>query len=87
MRAAIYARVSTEDQAKNYSIPSQLEAMRKFASEHGLDVVREFLDEGISGTILSRPALDELREHIRQRIVDAVVVYDPDRLSRKSWCT
>ena len=83
MKASLYARVSTEDQAKNYSIPSQLEAMHKFASEHGLDVVREFLDEGISGTILSRPALDELREQVRQKMVDAVIVYDPDRLSRK----
>jgi len=83
MRAAIYARVSTEDQTRNYSLPSQIEAMRKFATEHGFDVVREFVDEGISGAILNRPALDELREHIRQKIVDAVVVYDPDRLSRK----
>ncbi len=79
MKAALYARVSTEDQAKNYSIPSQLEAMRKFASEHSLNVVREFLDEGISGTTLSRPALDELREQARRKMVDAVVVYDPDR--------
>jgi len=83
MRAALYARVSTEDQAKNYSIPSQFEAMRKFAADHNLEIVREFVDEGISGTILDRPALNELREHIRQRIVDAVIVYDPDRLSRK----
>jgi site-specific DNA recombinase len=83
MRAAIYARVSTEDQARNYSLPSQIEAMRKFANEHGFEVVREFVDEGVSGAILNRPALDDLREHIRQKIVDAVVVYDPDRLSRK----
>ncbi len=83
MRTALYARVSTEDQAKNYSIPSQLEAMREFATEHGFEVVREFVDEGISGTILDRPQLGELREWVRQKMVDAVIVYDPDRLSRK----
>ncbi len=83
MRVVLYARVSTEDQAKNYSIPSQLEAMRKFASEHDLEVIHEFVDEGISGAILDRPQLGELREWVRQKIVDAVIVYDPDRLSRK----
>lgn len=83
MKAALYARVSTEDQARNYSIPSQVEAMRKFANEHNLDVVQEFVDEGISGTILERPALSELREHVRQKLVNAVIIYDPDRLSRR----
>jgi site-specific DNA recombinase len=83
MRAALYARVSTEDQAKNYSIPSQLEAMRKFALEHGFDVVREFIDEGVSGTILDRPALNELREYIRQNMAEVMIAYDPDRVSRK----
>jgi len=62
MKATLYARVSTEDQAKNYSIPSQLEAMRKFASEKGFEATIEFIDEGISGVILDRPALNELRE-------------------------
>ena len=83
MRAALYARVSTEDQAKNYSIPSQLESMHEFAVEHGFEVVKEFVDEGISGAILGRPALSELRECARQSMVEAVIVYDPDRLSRK----
>lgn len=83
MRAALYTRVSTEDQAKNYSIPSQLESMHKFAVEHGLEVVKEFIDEGISGAVLDRPALSELRECARQKMIDAIIVYDPDRLSRK----
>ena len=83
MKATLYARVSTEDQAKNYSIPSQLEAMRKFASEKGFEATIEFIDEGISGVILDRPALNELRECVRQKAVDIVIAYDPDRLSRK----
>jgi site-specific DNA recombinase len=83
MRTALYARVSTEDQTKNYSIPSQLETMRQFAVEHGYEIVGEFVDEGISGTILDRPALSNLREHAREKLVDSIIVYDPDRLSRK----
>jgi len=83
MRAALYARVSTEDQAKNYSIPSQLEAMQKFATGKGFEATTEFIDEGISGAVLDRPALSELRECVRQRAVDVVIAYDPDRLSRK----
>jgi len=83
MRAALYARVSTEDQAKNYSIPTQLEAMRNFVIEHGFEMVKEFTDEGISGATLDRPALGELREYAAQNMVDVILVYDPDRLSRK----
>jgi len=83
MKVALYARVSTEDQAKNYSIPSQLEAMHKFATEYGFEVVKEFIDEGVSGAVLDRPALDELRDCVRQKVIDAIIVYDPDRLSRK----
>lgn len=83
MKAALYARVSTEDQAKNCSIPSQLESMHEFAVGHGFEVVKEFVDEGISGAVLGRPALSELRECARQSMVEAVIVYDPDRLSRK----
>jgi site-specific DNA recombinase len=81
--AAIYCRVSTEDQARNYSIPSQLEAIREYATKHDFDVVREFVDEGVSGVILDRPALSELREYVRHRTVDTIIAYDPDRLSRK----
>ena len=58
--------------------------MRKFATEQGFEVVQEFVDEGISGALLNRPALDELRDLVRHKLVDAVIVYDPDRLSTKT---
>ena len=83
MKSAVYGRVSTDDQVKNYSIATQLEAMRMFAVEHNLDVVKEFVDEGVSGTVLDRPALKQLREFVGEKKLDAVIVYDPDRLSRK----
>ena len=83
MRAISYSRVSTEDQVKNYSIPTQLEAMRIFATEHDCEIVKEYVDEGVSGAILNRRALHELREYVRNGGADVVIVYDPDRLSRK----
>lgn len=75
--------MSTEDQAKHgYSIPAQLEACRNRAAEIGATEILEYVDEGVSGSILQRPGLSALREAVRNGGVDAVVCYDPDRLSR-----
>jgi site-specific DNA recombinase len=87
MRAALYARVSTDKQAEKYGIPSQIEALRRRCLERGWsimpDVAREaFVDDGFSGSELNRPALNRLRELVQQGQVDVVMAYDPDRLSR-----
>jgi site-specific DNA recombinase len=81
--AAIYARVSTEDQGKGYSIPTQIEACQRLAQHEGYLVPQDYLikDEG-SGTTLERPGLCLLRKLVRTNIVAAIIVYDPDRLSR-----
>ena len=84
-RAVIYARVSTEDQAKHgYSLPSQLEACRKYAEERGWQVVAEITDDGVSGAKLDRPGLDRIRDMAQAGEIDGVIVYDLDRLSRKA---
>src|SRR5438552_1887245 len=57
MRAAIYARVSSERQEKEHTIGSQLEALRTYAAKNGMEIVEEFTDEGYSGARLDRPAL------------------------------
>ena len=81
-RAAIYARVSTDEQAeKGYSLQSQVEACKKYAELHGLQVI-ETIQDDYSGTMLNRPGLEELHEKIAQRIIDAVVVYASDRWTR-----
>jgi site-specific DNA recombinase len=82
--AAIYARVSTEDQGKGFSIPTQLEACRKLADRAGYTVpeAHVLVDEGLSGTTMDRPGLRHLRDLVHARTIAAVVVYDPDRLSR-----
>ncbi|WP_018085710.1 recombinase family protein [Desulfurispora thermophila] len=84
MRAAIYIRVSTDDQVRHgYSLSDQREACSKRAKDLGAATIMEFADEGISGAILNRPGLTSLREAVREGRVDVIVVRDPDRLSRK----
>ena len=82
-RVAIYVRVSTQEQAEHgYSLGTQLDACRQKAQELGALTIREFVDDGQSGEFLDRPALTELRRSLKQQDLDAVIVYDPDRLAR-----
>ena len=85
MRAAIYARVSTERQERQQTIDSQLTALRAWASaqEHALAEVHVFRDDGYSGSRLDRPGLDGLRDAIHDAAIDVVAVFSPDRLARK----
>lgn len=63
MNAVIYARVSTEDQGDNFSIPSQFAAARRYAEERDWRVVAE-LSDTMSGAVLERPALRRMRDLI-----------------------
>lgn len=57
--------------------------MRDFAKEKGYSIVKEYTDDGWSGDILARPALDQLRQDAKEKVWDAVLIYDPDRLARR----
>src|SRR5437762_5867076 len=83
MRAAIYARVSSERQEKEYRIGSQLEALRTYAAKNGMEIDEEFTDEGYSGARLDRPALDRMRDLAERRGFEALLTYCTDRLARK----
>ena len=78
MRMALYARCSTQDQ----SLDLQLDALRDYAGARSLDVVEEYLDEGVSGAKARRPALDRLLADAHRRRFDAVLVWKLDRLGR-----
>jgi site-specific DNA recombinase len=55
-RAILYARVSTDEQARcGYSLAQQIEALREYASREGYEVLEEVLDPGQSGASLERP--------------------------------
>lgn len=83
--AAIYARVSSLKQKEGENVESQVSALLKFAKENGYIIPEGwiFKDEGYSGSLLQRPALDAMRELIYQGEINAVLAYSPDRLSRK----
>jgi len=67
--AAIYARVSTEDQGKGFSTPTQLEACQKLAEREGYAVPEShvLVDEGLSGTTMDRPGLRKLRDLVNSK--------------------
>src|SRR5437660_1346149 len=83
--AAIYARVSSDRQKENHTIASQTAALIEYAQKNGYSVPPEwvFQDEGYSGAILVRPGLEALRDLATEGQIAAVLVYSPDRLSRK----
>jgi len=77
LTAAIYARVSTDDQ----NTDMQLAEVRGYAARMGWDTL-EFVDKGISGMKRSRPGLDACMEAARLKKVDAVLVWKLDRFGR-----
>ena len=83
--AAIYARVSSEQQREEHTIASQTEALIEFARSHEFEVPERwvFEDEGYSGATLERPGLERVRDLAAEGQIEAVLAYAPDRLSRK----
>lgn len=83
-KVAIYARVSTEEQAsEGYSINAQLQTLRQYANLYNWEIVDEYVDEGISGkNITGRPAMQRLVADVEQEKFQAVLVWKISRLSR-----
>ncbi len=80
---ATYARVSTSNQEEQQTIQNQLVAMREYASKNNYTIVEEYIDDGWSGDILARPELDRLRQDVKNKVWEGVLIYDPDRLARR----
>jgi site-specific DNA recombinase len=83
-RAILYARVSTEEQAKKgYSLAQQLEALREYALREGYEVLEEVTDAGQSGASLERPGMDLIRDMVAAGGVTVVLAQDRDRFVRE----
>lgn len=84
LRVAIYARVSTFNQAHAQTIDQQLDRLHAYIQDHGWHLAPDhiFRDDGRSGASLNRPGLDRLRDVVRAAEVDCVVITEPDRLAR-----
>ena len=79
-RAAIYARVSTDQQ----TVENQLQALQGIAERSGWTIVHIFTDEGISGSKGrdQRPGFDALLKAVARREIDMVAAWSVDRLGR-----
>src|SRR5215204_2506830 len=83
-RVILYARVSTDEQARSgYSLSQQLEALREHAAREGYEILDEVTDPGKSGATLDRPGLDRVRDLVAAGGVAVVLAQDADRISRE----
>ena len=77
-----YVRVSTENQLENYSIDEQVERIKSYCKAKDWDLLKIYTDGGYSGGNTNRPGLQQMLADIQNKLVNAVVVYKLDRLSR-----
>ena len=83
LKAALYVRVSTTEQAnEGYSIQAQTERLKNYAKAKDYFIIKTYTDPGFSGAKLDRPALQEMIKDIENNQIDIVLVYKLDRLSR-----
>jgi site-specific DNA recombinase len=82
-RAILYARVSTDEQARSgYSLAQQIEALREYAEREDYEVLEEVTDPGQSGASLERPGMDRVRDLAAAGGVSVVLAQDADRITR-----
>ena len=83
-KAILYARVSTEEQARSgYSLAQQLEALREYAAYEAYEIVEEVTDRGYSGTSLERPGMERVRDLVAVGEVSVVLAQYRDRFVRE----
>lgn len=88
MRVGLYPRVSTVEQFKEgYSIGEQTERLKKYCEAMGWEVYKIYTDPGYSGGSMDRPGLQNLISDVEEGLIDKVVVYKLDRLSRSQLDT
>jgi len=86
LKAALYARVSTEEQVREgYSINAQKELLNEYASRNNIEIIEKYIDEGKSGkSIDGRPEMKRLLRDAKTGSFEIVIVYKLDRLARKT---
>ena len=84
-RAALYARVSTDEQAQEgYSLDAQLDVMRAYCDIHELEIAGEYVDDGYSGTNIRRNAYNFMFSPNERKKWDVLIVMKMDRIHRNS---
>jgi site-specific DNA recombinase len=84
-RVGLYARVSPGRQEEELTIESQVAAIEARVTAMGVvvDPEHRYIDNGWTSDSLLRPGLEALRDAVALGSLDGVVLYDPDRLSRR----
>lgn len=86
MKAAIYTRVSTEEQRDyGYSIDGQIRELKDYCGRKKYDVIGIYNDAGFSGKNMNRPELERLLEDIKNKVIDVVVAIKVDRITRDGY--
>lgn len=80
IRVALYARVSTTGKGQDVNL--QLDELRTVAAQRGWIIAAEYIDDGVSGTKASRPALDRMMADAARGRFSTIVVWKLDRLAR-----
>ena len=82
MRVGLYPRVSGHEQEDNYSIPEQIDRMKKYCESRDWFVYKIYTDSAYSGSNMERPGLQDMIKDCEAGKIDMVLVYKLDRLSR-----
>ena len=82
LRVAIYARVSTQEQTRGYGIDAQLDGCTEFVTNRGWVTYDVYKDEGVSGSLTSRPELNRLLADAKAGKFDVVLVHKYNRIGR-----
>ena len=77
-KVALYCRVSTKEQTTD----NQTLDLKRFCEHRDLEIVHEYSDQGVSGSLDSRPALNQMLEDARQGKFEILLVWKLDRLGR-----
>jgi site-specific DNA recombinase len=84
MKAALYCRVSTDEQAREgYSIPAQIKALKEYCKKNNIDVFRTYTDEGQPGSKEDRPKFQNMLKDAGMKKFDLILVHKFDRFARK----
>jgi site-specific DNA recombinase len=82
-RAALYARVSADKQRLEGTIESQVAELKRQIASAGHVLVKEYIDDGYTGTVMDRPALEQLRKDLKTDAFDAIYFLCADRIARE----
>jgi DNA invertase Pin-like site-specific DNA recombinase len=84
-KAVLYARVSTEEQAtRDNSIPAQIKAIKQFANSNGIEIIKEYIDEGKSARTADRPQFQHMISDAKKKdkLFSVILIHKTDRFSR-----